>query len=342
MKRIIVSLILVICLLLCLSACGKENNNSDNSSSANLSSTGDSNVSEINNPLSVAQLELVHGAGGMSYVITLKNEGFIIIDGGMGNNYYNKHSNVLFNYLFSRTTKGEKPVILGWFFTHFHNDHVECAAEFLSEQADRLDVRAFYINSPGDNNYVDRQTAMETLLNTGMNAHPSAERHYLKTGEKIEFPHCTVDILLTSSNLNSKGQTKPNNISAVFKMNFDTGKSFLVTGDTDYDRLLQLFDKNSTVYRSPNELVCDIYQIPHHGRPLATTEEATKLATHYEQLNPQIVFFPVSQKNYSSDEYYNDKKWAANYYLINNSDAQCFHHSQTVTVNMEDLSIEIK
>lgn len=347
MKKILISLILVICLVLGISGCNSGSENIDSStvpsgsSSVTSSESQQEEVEKVNNPLSVAQLELVPGTGGMSYVITLRNEGFIIIDGGQGNQFYSRHSNVLFKYLFDRTTKGEKPVILGWFFTHFHNDHVECAAEFLKEQADRLDVRAFYINSPGGDDYEDRQTAMEDLLESGMNAYPNAERHYLVTGEKIEFPHCTVDTLLTSSNLNSNEDTRPNNISAVFKMNFDTGKSFLVTGDTDHNRVLQLFDKSSSVYRPLEDLKCDIYQTPHHGRSLATAEEPLKLKTCYEQLNPQIVFIPISEKNLKADEFYNDSKWAENYYLINESGAEIYHHSQTATVNMEDLSTEI-
>lgn len=332
MKRIL-ALALIFCMLFAISACNSGDNNKPDESSSEV-------IEKVENGLTVAQLELQPGTGGMSYVITLKNEGFIIIDGGMGNNYYSKHSNILFNYLFKRTTKGEKPVILGWFFTHFHNDHVENAAQFLKEYADKIDVKTFYINPAGDDDST-REIEMEKLLREGMDANPDADKHYLKTGEKIEFPHCTVDMLLTSSNLNSNGDTAPNNISAVFNMHFDTGKSFLVTGDTDHDRLLQLFNKNSSVYRPLEDLKCDIYQTPHHGRSLATASEALKLKTRYEQLNPPIVFIPVSQKSCSEDEFYNDKKWAENYYLIYQSGAQTFHHTQTVTVNMEDLSVEI-
>ncbi|MBO7217489.1 MAG: hypothetical protein J6V50_02180 [Clostridia bacterium] len=338
MKRILISILLVLCLVLSFSACGAKNPTPD-ASSDSLDSTS-STESKEPNILSVAQLELSPGTGGMSYVITLKDEGFIIIDGGTGGStYYNKHSSTLFNYIFNRTPSGEKPVILGWFFTHFHSDHVQLASEFLIEQADRLDVRAFYINPAGDDDS-SREFEMEDLVKRAVDAHPNADKNYIKTGQKIEFPHCTVDILLTSANLNTKGDTAPNNLSAVFKMNFDTDKSFLVTGDSDHDRILQLFNKNSDVYLPLEDLKCDIYQTPHHGRSLGDASDALRMKTRYEQLNPPIVFFPVAQKHYEEDEFYNDKKWAENYYLINNSGAQCFHQSLTVTVNMEDLSID--
>ena len=137
MKKLL-SLSLAICMLFCLAACG--GNKTDDSSSN--SSSDVTEAAPLNNPLTVAQLELTDGTGGMSYVVTLKDEGFIIIDGGMGNNYYSKHSSTLFDYLFSRTPNGQKPVILGWFVTHFHNDHVENTSEFLIEYADKCLYKA--------------------------------------------------------------------------------------------------------------------------------------------------------------------------------------------------------
>ena len=245
MKKIL-SLLLAICVLLGLAACGKPaDGTASGDANAHTSSTAEPEVEPMNNILSVAQLQLTDGTGGMSYVVTLKDEGFIIIDGGIGNKYYSKHSATLFDYIFSRTPKGQKPVILGWFATHFHNDHVENTAEFLIEYADKLDVRGFYINSAGKNNYDDRQTAMEELVSEAMNCYPDVEPHYLKRGEKIEFPHCTVDVLMTSANLGSDKATDPNSVSAIFKMNFDTGKSFLVTGDTTLKRVIALFDEKS-------------------------------------------------------------------------------------------------
>ena len=120
MKKFL-ALFLVVCMMFCFAAC---NGNKADESSSNVNSDV-TEAAQLNNPLTVAQLELTDGTGGMSYVVTLKDEGFIIIDGGMGNNYYSKHSSTLFDYIFSRTPKGQNPVILGWFVTHFHNDHVD-------------------------------------------------------------------------------------------------------------------------------------------------------------------------------------------------------------------------
>lgn len=344
MKRILISLMLVLILVFGITACNSEKT-ADQGASSDASSTvstpSEPEVEPVDNILSVTQLPLQAGTGGMSYVITLKNEGFIIIDGGTGGNYYNINSQPLFNYLYQHTTKGEKPVILGWFITHFHSDHVQNTAEFLIEQGDRLDVRAFYINSPGKNNYEDRQTEMEALVDTAMAKFPNAEQHKLQKDEVIKFPHCDVDVLLTSAQLNASRSTKPNNISAVFQMRFDTGKTFFVTGDTDHNRLIQLFDEKSEYYRPLEDLKCDVYQAPHHGRSLATSSEAMKLRDLYKKMDIKVVLFPVDETNWGKEPFYNDKVWYENYYLINDSGAEVFHHGKAVTVNMEDLTTEI-
>lgn len=294
------------------------------------------------NILSVGQLRLSDGTGGMSYVITLKDEGFIIIDGGMGNNYFKTHSKTLYNYLKARTPEGEKPVILGWFATHFHNDHVENVAQFLKQYSNELDVKGFYINHPGKDNYTNRQTGMEKLVAEAMNCYPNVTPHYLKKDEKIEFPHCTVDVLVTSDYIGSDRATDPNAISAIFKLNFDTGKSFLVTGDTTLTRVIDLFSSNTSVYHPIADLKCDIYQVPHHGRPLGYVSEAAKLKEYYKLLGIKIVFIPVPKVQLETVEYYTDSKWADNYYLIYDSGATVFHHSETVTVNMADLTYTVE
>lgn len=291
------------------------------------------------NKLSIGQLYQVPWTGGMSYVITLRDEGFIIIDGGQASRFYRDHEKVLFEYLVKRSGD-KKPKILGWFFTHFHLDHVACAGEFLIEHKDDIEVDGFYINPPGDDDNT-RDFEMEEVLKKGMDAHPDTERHYLNTGDKFEFPHCSVDLLLSATDLCRYGYTSPNHISAVFRVAFDNGTSFLVTGDSDNDRMLRLFDPNDPLYRPFDELKCDVFQSPHHGRILGNHEEAAKFAEVLKEMKPKIAFFPICQGSYDTDEFYSSEAWADNYYLIH-SGAKCFHHSETVTVDMDNFSFEVE
>ncbi len=292
------------------------------------------------NGLTVAQLYMVPWTGGMSYVITLRDEGFIIIDGGQGSSYYNDNAKVLYDYLIKRSN-GSRPKILGWFFTHFHLDHVACAGEFLQEHKDDIELQGFYINPAGDDD-ATRDFEMEELLEKGMDAHPDATRRYLKTGEKIDFPYCYVDILLTECDLTPEGYRGPNNISAVFMFRFENGRNFLVTGDSDIARMMRLFDEQDSLYRPLKELRFDIFQSAHHGRTLGTYEEARDFADCLKKLpKPSVCFFPIQKGSFETDTFYKDECWADNYYLLH-SGAKCFHHSETVTVNIEDMSIEIE
>ena len=291
------------------------------------------------NKLSVGQLYMVPWTGGMSYVITLRDDGFIIIDGGQGGSYYNEHASILFDYLIKRTN-GKKPKILGWFFTHFHVDHVALPGEFLIEHKNDIEVEGFYINPPGDDDST-RDFAMEEVLKRGMDAHPDTKRYYLNTGDKFSFPHCTVDILLSAADLCRYGYTYPNNISAVFRIAFDNGTSFLVTADSDNDRLLRLIDEQDSLYRPFDEICSDIFQSPHHGRILGNHEESARFAEVLKRMNPKVAFFPVCRESYETDEFYSSECWADNFYLLH-SGAKCFHHSETVTVNMDDFSFELE
>lgn len=289
------------------------------------------------NKLTVAQLRMVPGTGGMSYVIDLRGEGFIIIDGGQGSSFYRAHADVLYNYLTERSGN-EKPIILGWFFTHFHLDHVACAGEFLQEHKDDIIVKNFYINDAGDDD-ATRDFEMEALLQRGMDAHPDTQRHFLKTGEKICFPHCYADILLTNCDITPLGYTGPNNISAVFRIVFENGRSFFVTGDSDIARMMRLFDENDPLYRPLDELSFDIFQSAHHGRTLGTPEEAAAFADCLRQLPaPSVCFFPIHKASFETDPLYIDEKWADNQYMIH-CGARCFHHTGTVIVDLDDMSV---
>ena len=105
--------------------------------------------------------------------------------------------------------------------------------------------------------------------------------------------------------------------------------------------MLRLFDENDPLYRPFDEIKSDIFQSPHHGRILGNHEEAAKFADVLKKMQPKIAFFPICQGSYDTDPFYNSEEWADNYYLIH-SNAKCFHHSETVTVDMDDFTFEIE
>lgn len=289
------------------------------------------------NKLEVTQMHMLDN-GGMSYVVTLRDNGFIIIDGGTGFDKYEAQSKTLWDFLASRS-KG-KPVIHGWFFTHYHYDHVSLAAEFLVRKKNDIDLKGFYINPYGNvGNAGDAD--MNEKLNAAISEHPEASVHYLKTGETLLFPCCRVDIMLSESDLSPFGRINQNYVSAAFKFTFESGRSFTVLGDCDTGKLARLIDKDDPVYRDDLFLKTDVLQVAHHGLPLGDDSQLRSGAEVMKRLSPEICLFPQHKERFETDERFFEEKWYDNYYLIH-SGAKCFHHSKRVSVNMDDLSVDVE
>lgn len=285
----------------------------------------------MNNKLTVSMLQ----TGGMSLVLTLKDRGFIIIDGGDEQVDYLKHSKMFMDFL-KNNSPTEKITVLGWFFTHFHYDHVSLATRFLIENRDILDVKGFYINpfcEVGD----DNDQLMRDNLFEAIKHYPDAKVHYLKTGEKLTFPFCYVDIFLSAEDDSPFGRINQNFVSAAFKVVFENGKSFLVTGDCDTGRLLRLLDSEDEVFRTDSELKCDVVQVAHHGLPMYHKPELFGNDEFMKKVDPTIALFPVDKERFKSDERFREPKWADNYYVMH-SGATCYYSEEIVTVDMGRLT----
>lgn len=279
---------------------------------------------------------------GMCLVVTLKEKGFIIIDGGdsgQDDEYYKTNNEQLMKFLKLRSN-GNKPKIHGWFFTHFHYDHVSFAAKFLQNHTDDIDVMGFYVNSHGDVGD-ERDLEMKECLTKAISAYPNAIVRYLKTGEEIKFPHCSVDILLSEADLSPMGRGNQNYISAAFNIIFDTGHTATVLGDCDEAKLLRLIDSEDELFCSDEKLKCDVLQCAHHGLPLGNEKHITESVKFYKKLNPSVCLFAQGDTRMANDERFRESKWAGNYYLLH-SGASIYSHSKTVTVNMIDLSVVVE
>ena len=95
------------------------------------------------------------GAPGMSYIITLADGSFILIDGGprQRDQHFTKalvdgewvdaprdeehDCDKLYRLLCERTPAGQKPVVAAWFITHGHSDHTDLAGDFLRKYKDK-------------------------------------------------------------------------------------------------------------------------------------------------------------------------------------------------------------
>ena len=125
-------------------------------------------------------------------------------------------------------------------------------------------------------------------------------------------------------------------------MTFETGKSFLVTGDCPAARTYALCDPSSPLCLKDDALSADVLQAPHHGLPIGDPEELIKNAEFYKKVSPKICLFSQYSKRFYSDERFSEKSWFDNYVLMNIVGKEnCYHHTQTTVVDMTNLEVEI-
>jgi hypothetical protein len=84
-----------------------------------------------NDKVALAQLQLKFGT---SYVIKLKDNSFVIVDGG---NYFEEDVQRLYDFLQSNSADG-KIKIRTWFFSHPDSDHITLATEFIKKYSQQI------------------------------------------------------------------------------------------------------------------------------------------------------------------------------------------------------------
>ena len=273
----------------------------------------------------VAQIEL---KSGMAYVIQLDDGRFLLIDGG---DKFGADGERLYKYL-SEKAEGEKPVIAAWFFSHGHRDHIRLAYRFMEEYAKCVEIQRIAYNIPlnveyggydktsGVNDEQEEQMWYKTIENF-----PDAEKRVLKTGDVFTFANARVDVLSTAFDPYPASPTNRNETSAIFKVSFDSEKSFMVLGDAMSDRLAALIDCNSTIYCSDDILKSDILQVAHHGLCVCRKEQYEAVTQLYKKIAPKICFWPTSARRFYNDTWCQSEEYPYNQFLLTSAKEKNFH-----------------
>lgn len=224
----------------------------------------------------------------MSYIIQLTDASFIVIDGG----YYNDADvQYLYELLRKKTAKNQKPVISVWMFTHPHLDHIELATEFIREKSGAVDIKAFSYQFPDcdkmntQENDLEMKRAIALLESNIACYHPNAAVYTLHTGQNYYFPGVEIEILWTGEDIYPYKANHYNDVSAVWRMKFENGKTFLVLGDSFNYSCRQLVQTYGEYLKS------DILQLTHHGL-LGGDKEL------YQLIDPEICFWAISEERF--------------------------------------------
>ncbi len=287
----------------------------------------------------VAQLKLC-GAG-MCYAIRLSDGKFILVDGGVDHDADRAR---LYHYMKARTESGI-PTVAAWLFTHGHYDHIALAAHFMTEYRDAVRIERILYNIPaGDFNGYDAggvDGEYEEKWFEAVKFHPNALLHEVKTGEVFEVSGATVEVIISAYDRYPDPPTNRNQTSAIFKLTFENGRSFMVLGDAMSERLVYLLDPASPIYCPAERLRSDILQVAHHGLAVCAPEQYEGVRELYRRIAPTVCFWPTSARRFYNDPWCQAEKHIYNRFLLAHAKERNFHLSQTVEVNTEDMSIAI-
>lgn len=246
------------------------------------------------------------GAPGMSYLLQLSDGRFIVIDGGnsdaminvavqgangawgMGDQISTQDAKRLYDTMCEMMpSDAQRPTVAMWYFSHVHGDHMNLAIDFLKNYAGKFNLELVAYNFL---NFYNSATAdkFRYRLETSF---PEAETWIMHTGQTMQLPGCTVEVMSTPEDFVCTGKelTDPNNASVVIRITL-AKTSFMVLGDaypTTGDFMRDAYGE---------ALQSDILQMAHHGFNGAVSSDK-----FYDKIDPKICLWPCDEFRFQTD-----------------------------------------
>ena len=226
-------------------------------------------------------------AAGMSYMICLSDNSFVMIDGG-----YEEDAEPLISKM--RELSGESvPCVRLWIITHPHEDHYR--ALFHVATNDRLrssvDIERLCYSIPKDGKLPGSGYSVERELNEIERIRENLGCPVLLpyTGDVVDFENVKIRFLSTHNDFDTLND--PNELSLVFRVN-GPRRSVVFTGDA-YACVTQ-----RVCFDFWDELKSDFCQVAHHGLNGGS-------ADFYAKVDAKTVLIPISK---SGEAYMNKQK----------------------------------
>lgn len=255
------------------------------------------NSSEKVTTFSVTQLGLDYAAeaGGMSYIITLEDGSFIVIDGGMAEGTNVDH---LHKKLQELNKRSGTPVIAAWYLTHVHIDHCGAFTAFASKYGNQYRLEYAIHNIPS-------KTVADLSPDGPMSSYYESGKYTkavkafvgevkvvrVHTGMRFNIHGAQFEVLYTWEDCFPDVLNTINDSSVVMRMTL-AGQTFLWTGD--------IAKQASSIIASTwgDYVKSDYLQLAHHGWYNGGSWEL------YRIIKPTVIFWTISsdayQKNYNS------------------------------------------
>ncbi len=272
----------------------------------------------------------LQSAPGQSYVIQLEDGSFVVIDGGPKDS---EDAAALKNYLYEKKPAEHAKPKVTWMFTHLHPDHVNLAIDFLAANTYSIELTTVCYNFPDveealkDGNCKTGYLTIQSLCKTYANIYDT-KVYVFHSGQKLLLPGCEIEFLYTQEDHWPHTFQTANDTSAVWRMTFTGGNSFLVLGDSERTPCRQI----TAIYG--NYLKSDVLQPSHHGFNGAILEI-------YQAIDPSICLWPVDGVRFAEDPRClgTSSGYSFNDFLRNQGNRKHYHASKTVTIVMSSLTV---
>lgn len=250
-------------------------------------------------------------SNGLSILIRLEDGRFVIVDGAFNSNSGAKSADILINELKEQSKDylkpGEKITIAAWIITHAHGDHYGMINKHYSK-FNTMKVEKFFVNFLSE---TERLRAMNSSAygknwNSDTNEGGTwsqlitaakalkADVQYVHVGQVFYAADLRMDILYTIESYAPKICNALNTSSLTIKMTFNSGDTFLMTGDTTGNGM-EIAAKTFGDY-----MQCDILQVAHHGG--TTWGNDSGMIYAYGIVAPETLLWPRGLVNFESSK----------------------------------------
>lgn len=249
-------------------------------------------IERITTP-SVTQLTLdyEHGYNGMTYIVTLSDSTFIVIDGALADsrNYVNA-TNILNKMKELNKRPDGKIIINAWYISHAHPDHFQALEQFSLKYASQVSLGQIIINTPSAR-YAAGITTYDPFNSDGNDIAAimkrfsgNVELYIPHTGQEFFVKNVKFEMLYTYEDFFPNGLVDMNNSCIVSRMTLE-GQTILWGGDT------YVAGCNIMCGMWGNYLKSDIVQMPHHGYENAGGE------LWYKYVGASVALWPRNLEN---------------------------------------------
>lgn len=262
------------------------------------------------NTLAVSTLLYTHrevtDGNGMSYVITLEDGRYIIIDGGYADQKTGEsQADVLFEFLEDNYKKNERKIeIAAWIFSHSHGDHYGAFQSFSTKYANFVNIEYFIYNATSTDMYPSFDSFLAKTLPTYIPTYyPNAKIIKPHIGQILKFCNVEFEVLYAQEHFAPGKMSQQNDSSLMLRMHVN-GQTVLFTGDAEVTASGHLCKMYG------NYLKSDILQINHHGYSGGTVDL-------YDLVDPTYTMWPTSQEAFDLRTTGEKYQWIGNAVVSN-------------------------